>query len=106
MAGAHCPEDAHPRRLEPLGEAQGRLSTQLHHHPERPLQLHDFEDVLEGQRLEVELVRDVEVGGHRLGVVVGHDGRLALLPDALHGVDAAVVELDALADAYRAGADY
>ncbi len=65
---------------------------------------HDVEHVLQGQRLEVELVRGVVVGGDRLGVGVDHDRLVALLPQGEGGVDAAVVELDPLADPVRAAA--
>src|SRR2546426_7874389 len=47
------PENRHAGGLERLGQAQRRLSAELHHHPEGPLPPHDLEHVLEGERLEV-----------------------------------------------------
>ncbi len=65
----------------------------------------DVEDILEGQRFEVELVRGVVVGGDGLGIGVDHDRLDADLAQGEGGMDAAVVELDALADAVRPAAE-
>ncbi|CKT30971.1 Uncharacterised protein [Mycobacterium tuberculosis] len=58
----------------------------------------DLQDVLERQRLEVQPVRGVVVGGHRLRVAVDHHGLKASLAQRGCRVYAAVVELDTLAD--------
>ena len=73
-----------------------------------PLRLLDgdqLEHVLGGQRLEVEPVGGVVVGGDGLGVAVDHDRLDADLVEREGGVAAAVVELDALADAVGAAAE-
>ena len=64
--------------------------------------LHHRQDVLEGEGLEVQLVGDVEVGGYGLGIRVHHDGLVARFPQSQGGGDAAVVELNSLADAVGA----
>ena len=64
----------------------------------------DLEHVLERERLEVEPVAGVVVGRDRLRVAVDHDGLEAGIRERERGVHAAVVELDALPDAVRAGA--
>ena len=64
----------------------------------------DFQHVLGGQRLEIQPVGGVVVGGHRLRVAVDHDGLEPGVPQRQRGVDAGVVELDALADPVRPGA--
>ena len=64
----------------------------------------DLEHVLERQRLEVQPVRGVVVGGDGLRVAVDHDGLEAVLAQRERRVHAAVVELDALADAVRPAA--
>jgi len=61
--------------------------------------LHDVHHVFERERLEVEAVRSVVVGGNRLRVAVDHDGLDARLLEREGRVHARVVELDALADA-------
>ena len=58
-------------------------------------------DVLLGDRLEVEPVRGVVVGGDGLRVAVDHHRLVAGLGERHRGVDAAVVELDALPDPVR-----
>src|SRR3546814_16350173 len=65
----------------------------------------DLDNVLGGQRLEVEAVRGVVIRRHRLRIAVHHDGFIAGLAEGIGGVDAAVVELDALADAVRPAAE-
>ena len=62
----------------------------------------DVEHVFERERFKVELVAGVVVGGDGLGVGVDHDGLEAELAHGEAGVDAAVVELDALANTVRA----
>jgi hypothetical protein len=62
----------------------------------------DLQHVLQGQRLEVEPVGGVVVGGDGLGVAVDHDRLVAGLAQREAGVHAGVVELDALPDAVRA----
>ena len=63
------------------------------------------EHVLERQRLEVQPVGGVVVGRDRLRVAVDHHRVAAGLAHGHRRVHAAVVELDALADPVRAGAE-
>jgi hypothetical protein len=90
---------------EPLREVQRSLAAELHDHAVRLLLLADVQHVLERQRLEVELVGGVVVGRDRLGVGVDDDGVVALLAQREGGMNAAVVELDPLADAVGAAAE-
>src|SRR5439155_1645178 len=55
-------EDRDAGRLERLGEPERRLPAELDHHSLGSLPADDLDHVLEGERLEVSLVRDVEVG--------------------------------------------
>ena len=89
---------------QPLGQLQRRLAAELHDHALGLLQLDHAEHVLQRQRLEVQPVRGVVVGGDRLRVAVDHDRVAARRADGHRGVHAAVVELDALADPVRARA--
>ena len=57
------------------------------------------------ERLEVEAIARVEVGGNRLRVLVRHDRLIAGVLERPCRVHGAVVELDALADADRPAAD-
>ena len=97
-------EDADALGVEELGQLDGRLPAEGDDDADGVFGLDDAPDVLLGQRLEVQPVGDVEVGGHRLGVVVDDDDLVAQLAERLRAVDRGVVELDALPDADGAGA--
>ncbi len=107
-------DDRHAGVLEPLRQPQRGLPAELHDHADhagaagRPaggvLGVPDLQHVLEGQRLEVEPVGGVVVGGDRLRVAVDHHGLEVDLAQRHHRVHAGVVELDALADPVRPGA--
>ena len=85
-------------------QAQRRLAAELDDHALGLLGVDDLQHVLARERLEVQPVGGVVVGRHRLRVAVDHDGLVAVLAQRLHRVDAAVVELDPLADAVGAAA--
>ena len=104
--GLECgPDDAVPRGLEPAGQFQRGLAAELDRDAVRPLPFAHREHLFQPERLEVEPVRCVVVGGDRLRVAVDHHGFVAEPAEALRRVHAAVVELDSLADAVRAGAE-
>ena len=65
----------------------------------------DVEHILERERFEVELVAGVVVGRNGLGVGIDHDGLPAEFLQRESGVHAAIIELDALADAVRAASE-
>ena len=85
--------------MEPPRQAQGRLAPVLHDDPLGPLQLHDVQDVFQGDGLEVELVRGVVVRGDRLRVAVEKERLVPQLPQGEGRLHAAVVKLNPLADA-------
>ena len=60
---------------------------------------------LESQRVEVQPVAGVEVGRYSLRIVVDDDGLVAHVANGAYRVDAAVVELDTLANPYGSRAD-
>ncbi len=97
-----------PASRKPVGELERRLAAELHDHAgQRAFFLFlgdDLQHVFQGQRLEIEPVGGVIVGGDGLGIAVDHDGLIALLRQREGGVAAAIVELDALADAVGAAA--
>ena len=83
-------------------QLQRRLPAELHDHPLRVLRLDHVEHVLQGERLEVEAIAGVVIGGYRFRVAVHHHRGQPLGLQRKGGVHAAVVELDALADAVGA----
>ena len=86
-----------------LGQLDGGLSAELHHAGVRLFGGDDVVHALRVQRVEVQAVAGVKVGGDGLGVVVDQDGLTAVLFQGPHAVHRAVVELDALTDADGAG---
>ncbi len=103
------PQDRVAGRLDALREPERGLAAELADDAEdgaaRRLRVQDLQDVLERQRLEVQPVGRVVVGRHGLRVAVDHHGLEARVRQRERGVHAGVVELDALTDAVRAGAD-
>ena len=89
-----------------LGQLDGRLAAESHHHADGLLDVDDVQHILGGQGLEVQPVAGVEVGGDGLRVVVDDDHLVPQLAQGHDAVDAGVVELDALADADGAGAQH
>ena len=73
--------------------------------PSRAQRVADVAHVFDGERLEEEPVARVVVGRDGLGVAVDHHRLVARVGQRERGVHAAVVELDALADAVRAAAE-
>ena len=104
-----CAEDRIAGRLDFLGQLERRLAAQLDDHalqlPLLRLTAEDFEHILAGQRLEVEPVRRVGVGRHRLRVAVDHDRLETRILQREGGVAAAIVELDPLPDPVRPAAE-
>ncbi len=99
-------EDGDPMAIEWLRQVDRGLPPELDDHPAGPLGLDDSEDRLLIERLEVETGAAVEVGAHGLGVAVDHDRGHTLTTQRLRGLDAAVVELDALPDADGPAAEH
>src|SRR5205085_11075306 len=89
--------------LDGARELERRLAAELRHDAGGLLALADCEHLLDSERLEVQPVGSVVVGRDRLRIAIDHYGLVAELPERLRRVDAAVVELDPLADPVRAG---
>ena len=80
------PTIGHPGVLERLRQAERRLAAELHDDARDRagllLGVDDLQDVLQGERLEVEPVGGVVVGRDGLGVAVDHDGLVARPADS------------------------
>ena len=92
--------------VQELGELDGRLAAEGHHHAHGLLHLDDVHDILGEQRLKVQTVGGIIVRGDGLGVVVDDDYLVAQLLQRPDAVDGGIVELDALTDTDGAGAKY
>ena len=90
-------------------EAERSLASELDddadERPPRHLGAGDRDDILDGERLEIEPVRGVVVRRYGLWVAVDHDGLDACFLQTVAGVNAAVVELDPLSDAVGSSAE-
>ena len=91
--------------LDRARQLERRLAAELDDHALGALDLEHGEDVLGGQRLEVEAVGGVVVGRDRLRVAVDHHRVATGLAHGHRRVHAAVVELDPLADPVRPRAE-
>ena len=99
-------DDRRARCFQSLGELERRLAAVLHDHALGFFEVDDFKHVFERERLEVQPIGSVVVGGHRFRVAVDHDGLVAILAQRERGVHAAVIELDALTDAVRPATEH
>ena len=97
-------DDGHAGSLKCSRELERGLSAELDDYSGRLLDAADLEDILKGYGLEIKSVRGVVVGGDGLRVAVDHDGLIAVITERESGMDAAEVELNALADSVRAAA--
>ncbi len=94
-------EDLDTVLLQLAGELQGALAPELQDDALGPLAPHDLQDVLGGERLEVEAGGGVVVGRDGLRVGVDHHRVVSGLFYSVARVNAGVVELDTLTDAIR-----
>ena len=81
------------------GKVQGGLTAELNNNPDRLFLLHDVQYVFPGERLEIEPIRSIIIGAHGFRIAVHHNAFNAHLPKGQRGMNAAVIKLDALADA-------
>ena len=99
-------EDFRAGRFHARSNVQRRLSAELHYRPVAMLPLVYFHDILERERLEVQPVGCVVVGGNCFRVGVDHHDFVPQAPQFERRVAAAPIELDALADAVGSAAEY
>ena len=104
--GRRGSQNAHAEGGEVLYKLDGSLTSELNYHAVGLLGGDEGFNVLLGQRVEVQSVAGVEVGGNGLGVVVADYRFAALFLQRPYAVYRAVVELDALTDSDRTGAEY
>src|SRR5271157_2772667 len=95
-----------PGGLQSLGKIKRSLSSKLDYYSERIFRLEYMKHVFQGHRLEEQLVRRVVIGAHCFRVGIHHDTLITLFTQGKGCMNAAVIELDALADAVRASPQY
>src|SRR5690348_11579650 len=96
-------EDAFASQLH--AQVESRLAAQAGEDAVRPFSLEDALDTLNGQRLEIDDVRDAGVGHDRRRVAVEQDRAHTLVAQRTARLGSGVIELGGLADDHRATAD-
>ncbi len=89
--------------VQSIGEFERRLAAKLHNDAVQGavflLDPQDFQNMFKGEGFKIKAIRGVIIGADGFGVAVDHDGLIARRGEGIAGVTAAIVELDALADA-------
>ncbi len=91
-------DDRHPGLFQGHGQLKRGLTTELDDNAIGLFFSHDLQHILQSQRLEVEPVGGIVIGGDGLRVAVDHDGLIAVLSQGEDAMYTAVIELDPLAD--------
>ena len=104
MFAGSVPMIGHAGGLQRQRQRQRRLPAELDDHAVRLLGVADVQHFFERERLEVEAVAGVVIGGDGLRIAVDHDRFDAEFLQREGRVAAAVIELDSLADAVGAAA--
>ena len=96
----------YPCGLKRTRQVERRLPAKLNDYTFGFFQVNDLEYVLVGQRLEVQSVRRIVVGGDGFRVAVDHDGFVTVFAHRQRGVYAAIIEFDALPDSIGTAAEH
>ena len=99
MLSGEVPMIGTPARLQRQRELERSLPAELNDHAVGLFPIDDIHHFFEGQRLEVKLIGGIVIGAHGLRIAIDHDRFVALFAQGKRRMHAAVVELDALADA-------
>ena len=99
-------ENGHAQIVERFCKFNGGLPAELDNRAVGLFHFDNVGDIFGGQRLEIQLVRNVEVGRNRFGVVVDDNRLTARLLERPNRVHRAVVKFDTLADADRSGTEH
>ena len=99
------PKDRHARGFQSAGQIQRRLPAELNEHSLRFFLIVNVEDVFKSERLKIKFVARVVIGGNRFWIRIHHNRFESELAQSEGGVNAAIIEFNALADAVRAAAE-
>ena len=99
-------DDGHAIGFERFGELERGLAAVLHDHTRGLFLVYDLEHVFERQRFEVQAVGSVVIGRDGFRVAIDHDGLVPVVAQRERRMHAAIIELDALADAVGSAAEH
>ena len=90
-----------------LSQINRRLSAELYDHTfDRCLTFNDMQDIFGRQRLKIQPVGRIEIGRHRLRVIVDDDRFVSCFAQGTDAVDAGIIEFDSLPDTDWAAAQH
>ena len=98
-----CSHDLNAHLHKGFCQLNGGLSSELHHSAVRFFDIDDILHVFRGKRLEVQLIRYVEVCTYRLRVIVDDDRFISFFSEGPGTVYGAEVKLNTLADTDGSG---
>ena len=91
--------------FEACREVERSLSTELHDHADGVFAVDHVQHMFKRQRLEVQTIGRVVIGGHGFRIAVVHDGFIAHLRQGKRRLTTAVIKLDPLTDSIRSAAE-
>ena len=98
------PDNRNSRLVELLSQLQRGLPTKLNNHAFRFFLVDDRNNILEGQRFEIEPIRRIVVSRDGFGIAVDHDGFITTFFCRQNTMNTRVVKLNSLTNAVGAGA--
>ena len=98
-----CSHDLNAHLHKGFCQLNGGLSSELHHSAVRFFDIDDILHIFRSKRLEVQLIRYVEVRTYRLRVIVDNDRFIAFFGESPGTVYGAEVKLNTLADTDGSG---
>ena len=101
-----CTKDRNSHFHQTLGQFDGCLSTELYDCSIRLFDVYDVLYIFRCQRLEIQFVSDIKVGGNGLRIVVNNNGFISCFRKCPCTMNRTEIELDTLSDTDRAGTKY
>ena len=99
-------DDGHAIGFEVTRELKRRLPAKLHNHAQGLFDMHDFQHVFQRQRLKIQTVGGVVIGGHGLRIAIDHNGFKTIFTQRQRRMHAAVIKLNALPNAVGPAAQH
>ncbi len=98
-------DDRHAGALQRQRQLERGLAAELNDDAVGFFPIDNVHHFFHGQRFEIKFVGSVVIGADGFRIAVDHDGLITLFPQSEGGMDAAIVELDTLADPIRPAAE-
>ena len=96
----------HTERVKRRRKVNCSLTAEGNYDSERLFKLYNIHNILNAERLEIELIGGSVVCGNRFGVIVYDNGLIARVADRPNCMHGGIIEFNALANSDRAGAKH